>query len=122
MGDAYAVQHHGADSPQAVQSVAAHLLVLHGTLFRGVSPSNRLWVLGRALRKRRIFHKLEPPPVGKALTIRHLFPGESVGSPASPDEYVWSVYEAWSEVHSPAIERWYNRYVVPDQIPEHHPA
>src|SRR5262245_54728453 len=29
-GDAYGVQHHGGNSPQAIQSVAVHLLDLHG--------------------------------------------------------------------------------------------
>jgi hypothetical protein len=28
--DAYGVQHHGDDSPQAIQSVAVHLLSIHG--------------------------------------------------------------------------------------------
>src|SRR6185436_18111162 len=30
LGDAYGVQHHGEDSPQAIQSVAGHLLNIHG--------------------------------------------------------------------------------------------
>ena len=32
LGDAYGVQHHGDESPQAVQSVAGHLLNLHGII------------------------------------------------------------------------------------------
>ena len=34
--------------------------------------------IGRALRKRGVFHKLSPPALGSALTIRHLFPGGGV--------------------------------------------
>lgn len=36
--DAYMVQHPGVPSPQAIQSVAVHLLALYGVLERGVDP------------------------------------------------------------------------------------
>jgi hypothetical protein len=38
-GDAYGVQHHGDNSPQAIQSVAVHLLNLHG-IIRYVVPDH----------------------------------------------------------------------------------
>jgi hypothetical protein len=116
LGDAYAVQHHGGTSAQAIQSVAVHLLVLHASVARGVAPTNRLWVLGRALRRRGVFHKLKPPPVGLAVTIRHLFPGGGVQAPRSRHDYVLSVYTAWCALHRATLESWYERFVVPDVV------
>jgi hypothetical protein len=51
-GDAYGVQHHGDDSPQAIQSVAIHLLTLHGAITR---RADGMWVRRRALRIRVFF-------------------------------------------------------------------
>ena len=50
MVDAYASQHPGVPSAQAIQSVAVHLLTLQGVLERGVSPEQAMWVRLRALR------------------------------------------------------------------------
>lgn len=111
-GDAYAVQHHGEESPQAVQSVAAHLLNVHGIVTgRTTRPG---WALGRAVRKKSVFHKLTPPPLGRALTIRHLYSGGGVLTPVTRTQYVLSVYEAWMSLHRSTVEDWYARYVVPD--------
>ena len=59
-GDVYGVQHHGDDSPQAIQSVALHLLNLHGIISGKTTRPG--WPIGRALRTRGVFHKLAPPP------------------------------------------------------------
>jgi hypothetical protein len=111
-GDAYGVQHHGEDSPQAIQSVAVHLLNLHG-IISGKTTRPR-WPIERALRKRGVFHKLNPPAIGSALTIRHLFPGGGVVTPITRSQYVISVYEAWMVLHRSTMEQWYERFVVPD--------
>ena len=50
LADAYAAQHPGVPGPQAIQSVAIHLLVLEGVFNRGVAPENAQWVRRRALR------------------------------------------------------------------------
>jgi len=112
-GDAYGVQHHGGDSPQAIQSVALHLLNLHG-IISGRTTRPR-WPIERALRTRGVFDKLEPPALGSALTFRHLFSGGGVVTPATRSQYVVSVYEAWMALHRSTVEQWYERYVVPDQ-------
>jgi len=113
-GDAYGVQHHGEDSPQAIQSVAAHLLDLHAIITgRTTLPG---WAIGRAVRTRGVFHKLAPPPLGSALTYRHLFPGGGVVTPVTRSQYVVSVYEAWMALHRSTVEQWYERYVVPDEV------
>lgn len=114
VGDAYGVQHHGDDSPQAIQSVAVHLLNLHG-IISGRTTRPR-WPIARALRVRGVFHKLTPPKLGSALTIRHLFGGGGVVTPATRTEYVRSVYEAWSALHRATVEEWYERYVVEDRF------
>ncbi len=106
------MQHPGGDSPQAIQSVAVHLLDLHGIISgRTTRPG---WAITRALRERGVFQKLEPPPLGSALTFRHLFPGAGVVTPVTRSQYVVSVYEAWMALHRPIVEQWYERYVVAD--------
>ena len=110
--DAYGVQHHGEDSPQAIQSVAAHLLNVHGVV-SGLTTRPG-WALGRAVREKGVFHKLAPPPLGSALTIRHFFPGGGVVAPVTRTQYVLSVYEAWMSLHRATVEQWYERYVVAD--------
>jgi hypothetical protein len=111
-GDAYGVQHHGDDSPQAIQSVAVHLLNVH-SIVSGQTTRPR-WAIDRALRQKGMFHKLQPPPPGSALTIRHLFPGGGVITPVTRTQYVLSVYEAWMSLHRITVEQWYQRYVVSD--------
>jgi hypothetical protein len=118
-GDAYGVQHHGGNSPQAVQSVAVHLLDLHGIISGKTTRPG--WAIERALRVRGVFQKLSPPTLGSALTFRHLFPGGGVGTPATRSQYVVSVYESWMALHRSILEQWYERYVVPDETRGTHP-
>jgi hypothetical protein len=112
--DAYAVQHHGEASAQAIQSVAIHLMTLHGVLARGVDVGNAQWVRLRTGRDRNVFEKLEPPALGSALTIRHLFAGGGVTKPCRRSDYIVSVYEAWMKVHGALVEGWYERLVLED--------
>ena len=112
LGDAYGFQHHGDDSPQAIQSVALHLLNVHGIVSGKTTRPG--WALGRAIRQKGVFHKLTPPALGGALTIRHLFPGGGVAVPATRTQYVVSVYEAWMSLHGATVEKWYERYVAQD--------
>jgi hypothetical protein len=72
-----------------------------------------MWVKRRAIRMRGVFHKIEPPPLGCALTIRHLFPSEGTAVVTRSD-YAYSVYEAWIKLHRRTVESWYERYVVDD--------
>jgi hypothetical protein len=118
-GDAYGVQHHGGTSPQAVQSVAVHLLNLHGIINGKTTRPG--WPIERAMRTRGVFQKLDPPTLGSALTFRHLFLGGGVVTPVTRSQYVVSVYEAWMAVHRSIVEQWYERYVVPDQTREVRP-
>jgi hypothetical protein len=110
LGDAYGVQHHGGDSPQAIQSVAVHLLNIHA-IVQGRS-TRAGWAIQRALRTRGVFHKLQPPPLGSAMTIRHLFPGGGVAVPITRSQYVASVYETWMALHRAVVEQWYEQHVA----------
>ena len=114
LADAYATQHHGGSNAQAVQSVAVHLLALHGVLREGQPAEQALWIRRRASRTKGVFSKLRPPPLGTALTIRHLFPGGGVAEPYSVDDYARSVYETWYAEHSAVVTEWYARYVIGD--------
>lgn len=113
-GDAYGVQHHGGNSPQATQSVAVHLLNLHAIIGRKTTRPG--WAIERALRTRPVFQKLAPPPLGSALTFRHLFPDGGVVSPVTRSQYVISVYQTWMALHRSTVEQWYEHFVTPDKI------
>lgn len=107
--DAYFVQHHGGDSPQAIQSVAVHLLTLHGTVTKG---ADGVWIKRRALRERGVFHKLQPPPIGCSLTVLHFFPTGGIDSVVTRSNYAHSVYNAWMIPHRTTVTDWYERHVV----------
>jgi hypothetical protein len=112
LADAYAAQHHGGESAQAIQSVAAHLLTLYGVFRAGVAPAHAEWPRRRALRTRGVYHKLQPPALGSALTIRHLFPGGGVDEPCAMADYVASVFAVWEREHGPQLVSWYERFVL----------
>ena len=112
--DAYAAQHHGVPSPQAVQSVAVHLLALHGVLQRGQPAARAMWVRQRAVRTRGVFAWLAPPPALTAVSIRHLFAGGGVTRPLAPAAYVAAVHAAWQAAHGATIAGWYDRWVLAD--------
>lgn len=110
--DAYAAQHHGSPSPQAIQSVAVHLLVLHGVLARGVSADAALWIRRRAVRRKGVFEWLTPPDQERAYSLRHCFPNKEMDAPCSLANYVCSVHEAWQARHAGQLDRWYDAYVA----------
>lgn len=122
IGDAYAAQHSGTPSDQAIQSVAVHLLTLYGVLIRGVQPASALWIRQRALRekrvpKRRRFRWLAPPLFEGSLTVSHIV---KVPDPAAradkAREYVEQVWSLWHAEHAHTISAWYEAFVVPDDL------
>ena len=114
--DAYAAQHHGVPSRVATQSVDVHLLTLYGVIRRGVAPKHAEWARSRGLRHRDrgVYEWLEPPPLGAALSVRHLFPGGGVREPCSIAAYVVSVLDSWEAIHGDRLQDWYDRYVLAD--------
>lgn len=111
--DAYAAQHPGTPSPQAIQSVAVHLLVLYGVLQQGEAPSQSLWLRRRALRERGHFHWLTPPSFAGSLSVADIVQGPG---PAARSEllarYVEAVWQRWSAQHRATLRDWYERFVL----------
>lgn len=72
--DAYAAQHPGMPSPQAIQSVAVHLLVLHGIFTHQLGVERALWLRREALQQRTgsraaRYRWLDPPDFSGSTTV-----------------------------------------------------
>lgn len=118
--DAYAAQHPGVPSDQAIQSVAVHTLTLYGVLERGVGMERALWLRLRPLREQRTtkrgrFHWLIPPSFADTITIADIV---ALPTPAARSEkvkaYVEQVWGCWAHAHRGTIATWYAAYVLPD--------
>lgn len=121
LGDAYAAQHPGEPSAQAIQSVAIHLLTLYGVLVQGVAPTNALWIRQRALRtkpgaKHGRFQWLTPPSFAGALTISDIVQAPTPLERAQQSEpYVKEVWQRWAAHHA-TVAAWYATFVVPEKL------
>lgn len=120
--DAYAAQHPGVPSDQAIQSVAVHLLALYGVLKRGVAPENALWLRQRPLREKRSskrgrFAWLAPPSFAGSLTVADIVREPMpAGRTEKARAYVEQVWSLWSEQHLQTIASWYDKFIVPDEL------
>ena len=108
--DAYAAQHPGDDSPQATQSVAAHLVALHAVLVEGRPVTDAVAVRVAAVEAGRAadgYPKLEPVPPEWDLTIADLV--AAVASQRVPPlrDYVWEVRQRWADLHGRTIQNWF---------------
>lgn len=104
--DAYAAQHPGVPSPQAIKSVGVHLIRLHLVLERGLPHEKANAAMKWASRLKRDFVWLEPPDRPGELTILH------VHAASTPEEHLarvreWarSVWDAWSPHHE-TVRQW----------------
>ena len=108
--DAYCVQHPGEPSPQAIRSVAVHLISLHVQLERGARPEElyalRQRVVDLAKRGSKRLFWLEPPTSTGKVTVLDVLGAQD---PAGHEELVlrWAreAWEAWSPHHE-TIRRW----------------
>lgn len=117
--DAYAAQHPGTPNPQAIQSVAVHLLTLHGIFARGQDPGRALWLRTRALRadkalghKHSRFTWLTPPDFAGTLNVAAIAAAptpEARGAVA--ERWVRQVYATWAAAHAATLAAWYDRYI-----------
>lgn len=121
--DAYAAQHPGTPSNQAIQSVAVHLLTLYGVLERGVSIDRAVWLRTRPLRagarpKHSRFVWLTPPSFANTLKVADIVAAPTPTARAARlSEYVRSVWSAWRQTeHTATIARWYEQHVLPEKI------
>ncbi len=116
--DAYAAQHHGTPSPQAINSVAVHLLALHAVFTQGQDVAQALWVRRRALEnkatgKHKRFHWLTPPEFAGCVTILDIANAPTPAARANvAATYIQQVYEKWAAPHAPTLAQWYRQYVA----------
>ncbi len=115
--DAYAVQHPGQPSAQAIQSVAVHLLALYAVLVKGVAVDRAVWVRQQALRegktgKRGRFDWLTPPLFSGTLTVADIVKEPTVAARTDrAAQYINLVWSVWSEKYIAIIARWYQEFV-----------
>lgn len=112
--DAYAAQHPGVPSPQAIQSVAVHLITLHGVFVRGVTMSQAVWLRQAALvgrDKHARFTWLTPPDLTRGLTVADIVAGATPESRTDlARQYITDVWQAWAAHHA-TVATWYAHYV-----------
>jgi hypothetical protein len=119
MVDAYAAQHPGVPGPQSTQSVAVHLLALHGVLVRGLAPEQALWVRTRSLRGARQdrFVWLAPPGFDPSLNVAAIAQGPDPALRTTlAERWIGSVWSAWAEAHAATVARWYDAFVLPERV------
>lgn len=115
--DAYAAQHHGVPSPQAIQSVAVHLLVLYGVLEAKVPPKSAQWVRERSVRPLSIprhsrFCWLTPPDFTTCLKIVDIVEAPTPEARTKlVEQYIAQVWALWRKDHVRTVENWYAAYI-----------
>lgn len=116
--DAYAAQHPGTPSPQAIQSVAVHLLTLHGVFAHGVGVERALWLRLESLQERSGSRRgrytwLEPPDFTGTPTVADIVREPTPEARAAAVAlYVEAVYRVWDAAHGPTIAAWYATFVA----------
>lgn len=104
--DAYAVQHPGRPSPQAIQSVCLHLLSLYLVIERSLAPDYATRVVREATRNKDRFAWLPPPKHVGDITV------VDVAAAGSVSEHIkrvrgWAeaAWAAWEEHHA-TVRSW----------------
>ncbi|PNY80144.1 DUF5946 family protein [Deinococcus koreensis] len=120
--DAYAAQHPGRPSPQTINSVAIHLMVLCGVLEHSFRPDQALWVRQRPGRPSRLpkhnrFHWLAPPAFTSILTVADVSRGETPARRSDlAEQWIREVWSTWAAAHRPQVENWFGRYVLSERV------
>ena len=108
--DAYCAQHPGTPSPQAIRSVAVHLVGLHLQLERE-APTERLYAARKRVSSLGKEGKLdlswlEPPaPPGEVTVLDLLGAGDPEEYGERARSWAQAVWEAWSDHHE-TVRRW----------------
>jgi hypothetical protein len=103
--DAYAAQHPGSPNPQAIQSVAVHLVNMYGYLVRGMAPAPP-----RVVGEKGTFPWLTPPSFASARTVLVVpADGSDAEITAAARQWVESVWAAWSAQHA-QVAGWFAKY------------
>ncbi len=104
--DAYAAQHPGTPSPQAIQSVAVHLCRLCMVLEEGLSIEHANDVMLEIHKVERPFRWLEPPRVRGDVTVADVLGARTADEHLRQVErWAKSVWAAWSGHHA-TIRSW----------------
>lgn len=110
--DAYAAQHPGESSPQATQSTAVHLVVLHAVLDHGYPPGDLVRLRREAVavgRNRGGFPQLLPAPSSWGTTLHDVVAvSDRAAREESAEGYPEAVLAAWSTDHGDVISQWYS--------------
>jgi hypothetical protein len=121
--DAYAVQHPGVPtSPQAINSVAIHLMTLHGILEKNFKIDQAIWLRQRPGRPGSIdrhsrFHWLTPPSFTNCLTVADVAMGETPSERSRIVEaWVRNVWKVWSVIHGDQVAIWFEKYVISERF------
>jgi Family of unknown function (DUF5946) len=125
--DAYAVQHPGLpSSQQAINSVAVHLMTLHGILEKKFKPDQAVWLRQRPGRpagqpngvdRHSRFHWLTPPSFANCLTVADVAAGKTPHERSRLVEaWVNGVWKTWSELHGDQIAIWFEQYVISERF------
>jgi Family of unknown function (DUF5946) len=121
--DAYAVQHPGVPtSPQAINSVAVHLMTLHGILERDFKIDQAIWLRQRPGRPSSVerhsrFHWLTPPSFTNCLTVADVAMGEIPSERSSIVEtWVRDAWKVWSVMHGEQVAAWFEKYVISERF------
>ena len=110
--DTYAVQHPGGDSPQAIQSVAAHLVSMYLMLELGYSSSRATAVLKAAVEAGGLEWLTRPGHPGE-LTVAHVAQASTAMEHIERvHEWALSVWNAWSAHHA-QVKEWAAGAIAP---------
>ncbi|MFD1734476.1 DUF5946 family protein [Deinococcus malanensis] len=116
--DAYAVQHPGTPSNQAINSVAIHLMVLYGVIVRGYAPDQAQRLRQRPGQQRRVpkherFFWLTPPSFASVLTVADVLSAADVQARADVAEaWVRDVWSVWAQLHEGQVAAWFAAYMA----------
>ncbi len=121
--DAYAVQHPGVpSSQQAINSVAIHLMTLHGILEKNFKPGQALWLRQRpgrpgSIERHSRFHWLTPPSFAGCLTVADVATGETPHERSRIVEaWVRDVWQVWSKLHGDQVGTWFEKFVTSERF------
>jgi hypothetical protein len=105
--DAFAVQHPGTPNPQAIQSVAVHLLNMYGYLLRG-RPVTPPMLAGH----KGAFTWLEPPAASAVRTVKDM-PIHADPDALALAAHAWAeaAWASWAQHHAQIVS-WHERYAA----------
>jgi len=104
--DAYAVQHPGHPNPQAIQSVAVHLIRLCLLLERGLPMERANAAMLKASEREELYVWLEPPASRGSVTVAEVLEAQGVEAHmAAVRRWAESAWAAWSPHHA-TVRSW----------------